>query len=219
MKKEYRASLIINIVLIILFIISYVIAIIKNVDGFEYYSQDVSFLTALASVLYVSFLLIKKGKEQIPLFVSILRYIGTCSLIITFLVVVCILAPTYEGGFIEGLKLYLLQPSSIITNLICPVLSTISFIFFEGDRRLNKKKTIWLAVIPTVVYGTVFVSLNVFRIIEGPYPFLQVYKQEWYLTLMGIVLIVVANYLVARYVLLFNQMHAPRIKRNKEVSE
>ena len=54
-----------------------------------------------------------------------------------------------------------------------------------------------MAWIPTVIYAVVVVILNILKLLEGPYPFLYVYKQPWYISLVWAVGIVGANLLCA----------------------
>ena len=43
-----------------------------------------------------------------------------------------------------GFCLNMLSSTGLFRHLLVPVLTIISFIYFEGDRRLNKRKTIEL---------------------------------------------------------------------------
>lgn len=159
-------------------------------------------------------MIIKKDVGEIPFFVSLLRYMATACLTLTFFVVFY-LASTAGDTYFEGLLMFFTNGSMLFYHLLCPIISFISFTFFEGDRRLNKKKTIYLAMIPTVVYAIILIILNASNVVEGPYPFLMVNKNPVYISLIWVVVILGLNYLFARFILLFNQKHSPRRKRKE----
>lgn len=217
MKKKDLIALILNIVLVALGTIGLVIATNDGINIIEYYTEDSNILGIISSLLFVVCLLIKRDKELLPKWVLDLRFVSSCCLALTFIIVISVLAFTTYDNYFEGLIHLLTNRSMLYHHLLCPVISFISFSFFEGDRRLNKKKTIYLALIPTFIYGLVTVILNILKVIEGPYPFLMVYNQAWYMSIIWIVVIFVVNYITSRYILLINQINAPRIKRNKEV--
>lgn len=217
MKKKDLIALILNIVLVVLGTIGLVIATNDGINIIEYYTEDSNILGIISSLLFVICLLIKRDKELLPKWVLDLRFVSSCCLALTFIIVISVLAFTTYDNYFEGLIHLLTNRSMLYHHLLCPVISFISFSFFEGDRRLNKKKTIYLALIPTFIYGLVTVILNILKVIEGPYPFLMVYNQAWYMSIIWIVVIFVVNYITSRYILLINQINAPRIKRNKEV--
>ena len=60
-------------------------------------------------------------------------------------------------------------------HLLCPLLSLFSFMFLE-DYKL-KLNNIKYPVIITTIYGFILILLNIFKVIDGPYPFLRVYNQ------------------------------------------
>ena len=39
-------------------------------------------------------------------------------------------------------------------------------------------KDVLVSDIPTLIYGGILIILNILRIVDGPYPFLQVYKNS-----------------------------------------
>ncbi len=47
-----------------------------------------------------------------------------------------------------------------------------------------EKRDSLLALIPTGLYALVMVPLNVFRVYDGPYPFLRVHNQPWYMSIL-----------------------------------
>ena len=92
----------------------------------------------------------------------------------TFLTVVLVLAPYYpEQG---GVVFLLTESSMLYHHLLNPLCVFVSFVFLERDPKLPAC-CIPLALMPTVLYGSVALWANIRRLIVGPYPFLMVYEQ------------------------------------------
>ena len=217
MSRKEKAALFCNIILILLTLIGTSMAYRSFGLGLvKYYTVDSNLLCLVSSVLYVLFLLIRKSQQGIPFAVAVLRFLASTCLVITFTVTVAYLAPIRimvpEGTFLENLIILMTQGSMLYQHLLCPVISFISFCFFEGDRRLNRKKTIWYAVVTTFAYGIVLIILNVLHKADGPYPFLKVTENPLVYTAI-IIIILMINYLLARCMLVLNQKNAPRRKK------
>ena len=210
MENKRTFALIANLMIVVFGTIGFVQTYMMIPNVFVYYTVCSNVLAVVGSVLYVLYILIKKNQKEIPAFVMYLRYAGTCCLALTFIVVITILSATGEGTYIENLIGMTAKPPFIFHHFLCPIISFVSFTLFEGDRRLNKKKTIWLAVIPTLVYGAILIILNLVGMVEGPYPFLKINSQPIYMSVIWFVVIVVLDYFLSRFTLLFNQMHASR---------
>ena len=118
-----------------------------------------------------------------PRGVHLLRYVSTCTVAVTFLVVVTILAPASHDYFSV-----LLGGSLLWLHTLCPLLSMISLIFFEGEPPLERRDEL-IALIPTALYAAVFVVLNLLRLVRGPYFFLLVYDQPLWMSALWLVLI------------------------------
>ncbi len=72
---------------------------------------------------------------------------------------------------------FLLTESSMLYHhLLNPLCVFVSFVFLERDPKLPAR-CIPLALVPTVLYGSVALWANIRRLIVGPYPFLMVYEQ------------------------------------------
>ena len=61
--------------------------------------------------------------------------------------------------------------------------------FFERHK-INGLKDNFRAVYFTIAYAIVFITLNILKVYEGPYPFLMVYKQPVYMSIIWFILIV-----------------------------
>lgn len=117
-----------------------------------------------------------------PPWVTTLRYLSTCMLVMTFFVTTCVLIPM--GG---DPKKLLWSGNGLYLHILCPILSTFSYIFAERHSGM-----IWLPVIVTLIYGLVMLYLNGIRKVEGPYPFFRVHNQTvtatvlWMVVLMAV---------------------------------
>ena len=80
-------------------------------------------------------------------------------LVMTFFVTTCVLIPM--GG---DPKKLLWSGNGLYHHVLCPILSTISYVFAERHSGM-----IWLPVIVTLVYGLVMLYLNGIRKVDGPY--------------------------------------------------
>ena len=220
MSKNTKLSLVSNLLLIIFGIIGFL-----NINGENnlllFYTNDSNILCLLSAILYVLFKIIYKEKD-LPFVILIIRYMASACLCLTFLTVVFYLAvfdalgsSNFINAYFNSLLLYLGKDSFLYYHLLCPIISFISFSFFEGDRRLNKKKTIYYALLPTLLYAIILVILNINGIVEGPYPFLMINNQEIYISIISFVVIFVIDYICARFILLLNQKYAPRRRIRK----
>ena len=123
----------------------------------RFYTTDSNFLCGIASLLYilrkfpklnqegkgvVSGYFQKKQQagisleEERPSLITLLRFISTASLMVTFVVVLLVLGPEngYAHEFLGGMRLY--------SHLICPFLSL--FLFVTGEERVPKK---WISAL------------------------------------------------------------------------
>ena len=123
---------------------------------FIYFTNDSNILAALCCLLLVPFNIkaLKSGKDEIPAWALLLKFVGTVAVTLTLMVVVLFLGPTQGYGIMfAGVCLPL--------HLICPLLCIVSFCFLERGLTLSKKQT-WYGIIPTVIYGTVYLIAVVF---------------------------------------------------------
>ena len=222
MRKNELVALILNIVIVACGITGLILSIGQaNSELFLFYTIDSGILCTLSSLLFVVCFLIKQSIKQCPKFVMVLRYIGTCCTCLTFLIVIFVLAPmiglsdnTFMGhnasGLLNAYQALLFDGHMLFYHLLVPVLSFISFVWFESDRRLNRKNTIFFGVTPTLLYALVLVVLNIVKVVDGPYPFLRVYEQPWWASVLWFIGILLIAYFICKYVLYFNQKHSAR---------
>ena len=204
MTKNNKLALGSNILLIVLASLGLYFSIVDK-NAFLYYSDNAGMFALSSSIIYVIVILTKKE----PNFLSLaLRYVSTTCLALTLVGTFYVATTTgenYLDSFIKG--------SHLFNNLLCPIVSFVSFTIFEGDRRLNKKKTIWYALIPTVIYGIIMLVCNLTNTFTGPYPFMMINDNPVYVTVIVFVVTLVLNYIIGRFLLMSNQKHAPRRKK------
>ena len=173
-------------ILINLFIfISELIIVITSIPTahayvFRYYTFISNLMGMAAGLVFLisSF----SGSGRLTMAKTLLRYYATCMLTLTFIVVLAALTPMAMSVQMDPSFLYI-EGSAAFHHVIHPVLSFISFVFFEDNRTLEKKQTVVMLGI-TACYATVLITLNIFRIVDGPYPFFQVHTFPlWFIIL------------------------------------
>lgn len=181
-------SLILNCAIIVLETIPFLPAFMScNFSGLIFYTQDSNLFAFITSTICVvsSIICFIKKENHWPLWVKLLKFMSTCCLFVTFLVVICVLAPMAGKG---GYAALLLKGNMLYHHFICPVLAIISFVFFENGIALPKK-SILIALIPTLLYAIILIILNISHTLVGPYPFLHVYEQPVYMSILWGILI------------------------------
>ena len=92
---------------------------------------------------------------------------------------------------------YLLFSNELLYHhLLCPLLCIISFIFFDKVETYKIFDNV-IATSVTIFYGIILITLNILKILEGPYPFLKVYNQPIYISIFWIILILGITYIIA----------------------
>ena len=163
-KKNYAITL--NIILIILEVIGLIVTLVDNHKlDIQYYTIDSNVFALIVSTIYLYYLL--KDKES--KLISIIKYTSVLCLSITFLVVIFVLAPMYNFNY----KWFLFNGDFVFYHFLCPIISFISFMFFENHDLHGLKDNI-RAMYPTLIYSIVLIILNIIGIVTGPYPFLEV---------------------------------------------
>ncbi|MBP5733339.1 MAG: hypothetical protein J6W66_05895 [Lachnospiraceae bacterium] len=177
---------ILNLVIVLFEILAFAKSLSKKASGrrwsgLAYYTQISNLIAMLSSLLLVIF-----GQKP---FVEVIRYLGVSMLVMTFFVTVCILVPM--GG---GIKRLLFSGSGLFHHLICPILSTLSYLFAEDRAPLY---WIWLPAVVTLAYGLIMVGLNAKGKVDGPYPFFQVRRQGVKATVLWMVGLLAATCLLS----------------------
>lgn len=170
-------ALILNIAILVMEIYAFIKEFYYNkLEAFKYYTNLSNLFALIASAMFIIFF--RNNYE----WVKGLRLIATVMLAVTLIVVITILIPS--NGFVK----MVLRGQLMFFHVLCPIISIISFVFFES---IPKLPTYWnyIAVIPTILYGAIAIILNIKKVWDGPYPFLKVYKQPIYMSIIWAVVI------------------------------
>lgn len=175
---------------------------------FCFYTEDSNFL-AMASCAVMVFFLARQLKDgtEVPRWAHVLKFVGTSCLAVTFVVVVCVLAPWMTIAGMPGYQMMLLSGSMLYMHLLCPAAAFVSFAFYEPRPRLETSD-IRYAMVPTLAYAVIIVILNIAHVVEGPYPFLRVYDQPVWASIVWVLVIVGVAAFLAWMVLQLNARKA-----------
>lgn len=194
----------------------------------RFYTTDSNLLCGIASLLYmiksfpqlngegkgvVSRYFQKKQKtgvflaEEKASLITLLRFISTASLMVTFVVVLLVLGPEngYAHEFLGGMRFY--------SHLICPFLSL--FLFVTGEEPVPKK---WIpyALYATLLYAIPLIILNATGQVSGPYSFLNIREQSLGKTMFWIVTILSGNAVLAWGAIALQGLNAVRERKDEE---
>ena len=159
-------------------LVGLVLASIENGWGqFILYTKLSNYFLLATTMAHLYYLL---KKEPVPKAVNRVKYIATCTTTVTFVVAVAVLLPMYKRPYIT-----FLNGANLFQHTICPILAIATLLFMDPV----EKRDSWLALIPTGLYALVTVPLNYFRVLDGPYPFLRVHNQPWYMSILWLVAI------------------------------
>ncbi len=124
---------------------------LDSAKTFRFFTTDSNLLSALSCLCILPFVIkiAVTGEGSIPLWVQIFKYVGTCSVTLTFLTVVVFLGPTQGyGAMFSGANLWL--------HLICPLLCMISYLLTDCPTKTDWKTT-FFGMLPVVIYGAVYI--------------------------------------------------------------
>ncbi len=185
-NKSYLVGFILNILIAVLAAIGLIIQLCesKSASIFIYYTILSNTLCIVVSLVLSVFLGINCFVKEIkiPTVLSIIKYVNEVMLFVTFLTVVFVLS--WSSGY--TLAQLLFQGSMLFHHTLVPLISIVSFIFYEK----HNLKSFIFTFIPmgiTLTYGIVFVVLDVLKVIDAPYHFLRVSTQPLYFTIPTII--------------------------------
>lgn len=160
----------------------------------KYYTQlsnIFSMLAAFIVALYTARDLLK-STDNTPKWVRIVKFSSACCLTETFLVTMFVLAPM---GMMGGFMPLMFEGPNLFHHTLCPLISLTSLCLLEKGEKITFRHSVY-AMIPTLIYGVVSVTLNVLKIWHGPYPFLYVYEQPFYMSIIWAVVVLGGAFLI-----------------------
>lgn len=215
MVKNYRISLVLNICIVLLVTIGSIFMFTgfkfmpdetlleaNNLSMFRFYTVDSNILIGIFSLILIVYEIkfVNNKIKNIPNWVYILKYVGTSGIMLTFITTAFFLAPLY--GFYA-----MYNNNNLFFHLMVPVLSIISYIFYE--KHSNKYKYAFLGIIPMFVYSIYYTSRILININNGgltfKYDFYGFSQGDLRNIIIVIPLIYLVSYLVAVLLIFFNK--------------
>lgn len=155
---------------------------------FQYYTlcSNVFLMLACAVQLWYEVNILLGKRHFLPSWVYVLKYLAVCTVLVTFTVVIFILVPM--AGGLSALPYYLFHGAMLYHHTLCPILGFVSHVFIDRASLPDRRVTLW-ALIPTLLYAVVAAVLNAARILYGPYPFLHIYEQSFWMSAVWYIVI------------------------------
>ena len=144
-----------------------------NLSAFKYYTVDSNALGGLVALVYIFYeIALAKGKiTRIPKLLHLFRLAATTGLTLTMLVTAFFLIPQFgENWYI----LYI--DNNFFFHLTVPILSIITFIFFEPDIKDISLKDSLFGIITMLIYA-VFYTINIIAHLGNGHP---IKDYDWY---------------------------------------
>jgi hypothetical protein len=190
-RSKPGAAILIGHVLLLLFELAVVVHGFadEGLATLRFYTTDSNLLCGIASALYLwTYFRGGNVKGSEAGLLTLLRFIATSCLLVTFTVVLLVLGPEngFAHEFFDGTRLF--------SHLLCPFLSLI--LFFFGDERASFSY-ISRALFTTLLYAVPMILLNAVGVVSGPYSFLKIREQSAQATVFWIVVILGGNAVLA----------------------
>ena len=215
--KNIKKSLIMNIIIALLvligcifmftgyrFMTNTVLLDYDNITMFQYFTVDSNILVGIASLILIVYelLLINKKIKEIPSIIYLIKGSGVVSVTLTFLVTLFFLAPSSRYGF---LSLYM--NTNLFFHLIVPILSIISFVFYEKFD--NNKLNPFYGTIPMILYS-IFYIINILLHTNGStvsyeYDFYGFLGGNIYNSIIVLPIIFIITYIISYIILKLNK--------------
>lgn len=158
LKKNF--AFVISIITIILEIIGFIIRPkLYDLPPIAFFTVISNCVALFSSIMLIIGLITKKFSK----WMTVIRYTAVIMLAVTFLIVFFVLI-----WFVSPYEL-LIAKHSCIQHIIVPLISFISYFFFEDHVQSKKAVIPFMAI--SVIYCVIIVTLNALNKIDGPYPF------------------------------------------------
>ena len=167
-NNKFKISLILNSIIVLFTSLAFVIKIngIKFLDGYEpvvektkiemfkLFTIDSNLFMGIVALIFVvlEYQVLKGKRKDISKNMYILKLMVTTAVGLTFFVVFAYLGPITKGGIMS-----MLRNSNFFLHLVIPVLSIITFIFFEKTDKI-KLRHVFLGLVPTLVYAIFYLT-------------------------------------------------------------
>lgn len=190
-NKNTKISLVLNIIISILVLFSTIAMFTgyRFMNGQEvilestklgmlrFFTVQSNLFMGIISLLFIidEIKILRGNKKEISFFKYVLKLMSTSAVGLTFFVVFAYLGPITKYGLVS-----LLMNSNLFFHLIIPVLSIVTFIFFERTNKLKFKDTLY-GIIPTLLYGIYYITNVLIHVENGKVS----PKYDWYWFVQG----------------------------------
>lgn len=164
----------------------------RGVVDFMFYTELSNIFGGIAcAICLVAELRMLRGGPALPRTVRMIKYCASSCLLMTFFVVLLVLAPAYSTNGQNGYVLMFFYRELPVTHLLGPLLVFASYVLFEAERTMTFKQSL-VAFLPTLAYAAVAYPCNIARLWEGPYPFFLVWEMPvwqsilWFVALLAL---------------------------------
>ncbi len=203
-SKKLIGALVLNIIIVILEIIGFTISI-QHIEGIglNYFTQESNLFALIVCLIFIVLIIknLKNKTNVFPKWIKVSRSIVVVSLTTTLLVSFFILSRMITE---MGLFNIMFTSSMLYHHTLCPLLMLISFLFFE-EINFNKKIYYLIGIAHVLVYGVITMFLNIIHVMDGPYPFLKVYDQSIYMSIIWFIAIIGGSYLISYIINVLNR--------------
>ena len=224
MTKKLKIAFVLNTIIALLTLIATIImftgfSFMKNYDlGLEatkismlkFFTVQSNILMGLVALLfsYKEYKIITGKEKIIRRRYYVAKLMSTTAVALTFFVVFLYLAPLTKYGYIA-----MIANSNLFFHLIIPVLSIITFVFFEKNNKLNFKDSIF-GVLPSVIYSVFYITNILIHMENGKVS--PIYDWYWFIQ-NGVwtAFIVVPIIFIATYIISFLLWKFNRITKEK----
>ena len=182
MNKKKNVSFILNIIIFVCLIIGITLELYSDITSdysllkmltynYKHYTELSNLFMGTCSLVYaINLWNSVKRKNEIPKSLKIIKLLSTTGVTLTFLTVVFYLVPLMGSKW-----LFLFTGSQLFFHLIIPVLSLITFIFYE-DNKVDSKYT-WYNLVPVSLYGIFYMIVSLTHQVDGHIDI----EYDWYL--------------------------------------
>ena len=165
-------ALIINILIIVSEV--YVLSKVrKKKDIIKYYTFINNLLCLIISIVFVIGLVLYVLNYNYLDIIRGLRYVVTCNMMSVMIMYLLFIVNDKNNGLCNNdfINCFNYKIGNLFVHYICPLLSFISFIFFEKDIYISNSIWTTIAAVPSILYWIVYGFLSSFKLWDEPYQF------------------------------------------------
>ncbi len=204
-RKKIILSLAVNLALVVMGVIGCWLEALKHGLSVVRFFTFISNLIGIGAAAFMCVALavsLKNKQYLVSRKAAVFKFMSTCCLALTFLVVIFALVPLAVGRHAtigETIARFLFSGNMLYQHFLCPVVSMISIIFIDplNFSFIKAGRLALIATVPAFLYAVVISLLNILKVVHGPYPFLYVYEQPVYVSILWAVGILLGTYLIS----------------------